>query len=286
MRICIMGGDRRDLYLAKDLDERGLHISISALARAEEFEMLHEEPDPTLAAQRADILICPVAGADKDGVLRRSSIPVHIPEVLRLTRNLRLLLIGSAAEPIAEVCREKGIVLVESMSDDELAILNSVPSAEGAVKMAMERIDYTIHGSRSLVMGFGRTGQTLAGLLSSMGSETAVAARKPSDRARVSALSMDPIAFDGLDSVLDRFDLIFNTIPALVLNEDRLRLISKGAVIIDLASPPGGVDYSASKSLRIEAALAPGLPGIVAPRTAGRILATVIPRLIREAGIG
>jgi dipicolinate synthase subunit A len=49
-------------------------------------------------------------------------------------------------------------------------------------------------------------------------------------------------------------------------------------VVIDLASAPGGTDFNAARELGLKAELAPGLPGIVAPVTAGRIIAELIVR--------
>jgi len=54
------------------------------------------------------------------------------------------------------------------------------------------------------------------------------------------------------------------------------------AVIIDLASKPGGTDFRYAERRGIKALLAPGLPGIVAPKTAGRIMADCLGRLLME----
>jgi dipicolinate synthase subunit A len=78
-------------------------------------------------------------------------------------------------------------------------------------------------------------------------------------------------------------DLIFNTVPALVLTRSLLSAMRRSAVVIDLASSPGGIDYQAAQELGVNAILAPGLPGLVAPRTAGEILASVVPRLVSES---
>jgi dipicolinate synthase subunit A len=53
-------------------------------------------------------------------------------------------------------------------------------------------------------------------------------------------------------------------------------------VIIDLASKPGGTDFRFAERRGIKAILAPGLPGIVAPKTAGRILASIVSQIIMQ----
>jgi len=47
-------------------------------------------------------------------------------------------------------------------------------------------------------------------------------------------------------------------------------------VIIDIASAPGGCDYTYCKKKGIHAKLCPGLPGQYAPKTSGEILAKAI----------
>jgi dipicolinate synthase subunit A len=53
-------------------------------------------------------------------------------------------------------------------------------------------------------------------------------------------------------------------------------------LIIDLASKPGGTDFRYAEKRGIKALLAPGLPGIVAPKTAGQIVANVMAQLLKE----
>jgi dipicolinate synthase subunit A len=190
--------------------------------------------------------------------------------------------VGLAKPKLAQIAAQKNLRLIETMKLDEVAILNSIPTAEGAVQMAMEMLPVTIHGCKALVLGFGRTGATLSRLLGAMGARTMVAARRPGYLARITELNLIPVPFYKLDEYLYDIEIIFNTVPVLVLTEEILRKVSPEAVIIDLASAPGGTDFRAAEVLGIKAVLAPGLPGKVAPRTAGMILAQVISRLLLE----
>ena len=146
----------------------------------------------------------------------------------------------------------------------------------------MEATSITIHGSNSFVLGFGRTGATLARLLHGMGAKVTVVARQQAQQARIYEMGMRPVTYAELPVRVPEADIIFNTVPDLILSSCILGKVSDEVVIIDLASPPGGTDFDAAKRLGIKALLAPGLPGKVAPKTAGRILAQVIPRLLIE----
>jgi dipicolinate synthase subunit A len=280
---CILGGDRRDAHFARAMLGLGYDVRVSCVPGADDLPAEAVVHDVHRAACGVSVLVCPVTGTDESGVLRRSTTPVDLLEILSGADGIKVLVIGTARQPVREIAAAKGIKIVESMRDDELAILNSIPSAEGAVQIAMQHSDFTIHGSRSAVLGFGRTGVTLASTLLALKSTVTVAARKRQDLAKARALGHIPLRFCKLKSALPSLDLVFNTAPALVLPRELLSAVKKTCVIVDLASPPGGVDFDAAKELGITAILAPGLPGLVAPRTAGEILSSVVPRLVDEA---
>ena len=93
-------------------------------------------------------------------------------------------------------------------------------------------------------------------------------------------MGLKVIHFAELKEKIQEAEFIFNTVPHMILDKYMLDQMSKEAVIIDIASSPGGTDFAYAESLRIKALLAPGLPGKVAPKTAGKILAQVYPQLI------
>lgn len=178
---------------------------------------------------------------------------------------------------------------IEVISGYRLAIppcptANAVPTAEGALYLAMESTDHTLHGSRCLIIGYGRIGRLLADRLLSLGAEVTVSARKYGDLAWIQAWGCQSIQTGALTGQLDRFDLIFNTAPALILDGARLRETREDCVIIDLASAPGGVDRKAAQRLDRQVICAPGLPGKVAPRTAAAAIRDSVYHILEERG--
>ena len=87
-----------------------------------------------------------------------------------------------------------------------------------------------------------------------------------------------------LTGELDRFDLIFNTAPALILDGARLRETREDCVIIELASAPGGVDLAEARRLGRQVIQAPGLPGKVAPRSAAAAIRDSIYHILEDRG--
>ena len=157
---------------------------------------------------------------------------------------------------------------------DNYAILNAIPTAEGAVKLAVENTAFTLWRSQVLVIGFGRVGKVLADRLKGMGCDVTVSARKASDLAMIDALGFKSINTGSINGKDLDFHIIFNTVDAEVINDESLKKTSCRC-IIDLSSK-GGFDLQAAKTAGITALKAPGLPGITAPKTAGEILANII----------
>lgn len=140
----------------------------------------------------------------------------------------------------------------------------------------MEHLPITIHGSRCLVVGFGRIGKLLSLRLQALGAKVTVSARSPADAALIRALGMQSEVTGPFAKGLDGYDLIVNTVPAPVLGPGELERTREDCLILDLASKPGGVDRSAGKALGRQVIHALSLPGRFAPATAGYLIRDTI----------
>jgi len=166
------------------------------------------------------------------------------------------------------------------MDHDEIAIYNSIPTSEGTLYYIMQNTEFTIHSANIHVIGAGRCGETLAKNLKSLGANVTISSRNPKLVARLFESGISVVKTD--ETILQKADVIINTVPALMLNEAQLQQVKKDVYIADIASAPGGVDFEHAKKLGIKAELLPALPGIVAPKTAARYLAQFIKRKIDE----
>lgn len=282
LKIAILGGDAREMYLANHLANLGFFVRVYGLpAKAQGNITVHQ--NLTEALEGAQVVILPTPGINEQGELYCTFL--EKPRVLTEADLNSLpactpVFVGAAGAYLKALAGRLRLNLIELLNLDEVAILNSIPSAEGAIQLAMEKLPITIHSSESLVLGFGRTGATLAHLLVALGARTVVIARNSAQRARAYQINCRTGDFPELPDLIAKADVVFNTVPALVIDEPLLRRASSQVLIIDLASAPGGVDFKAARRLGINAFLAPGLPGKVAPKTAGQILSQVISRLL------
>jgi len=170
------------------------------------------------------------------------------------------------------------------MDYDEIAIYNSIPTAEGTIYYIMKNTEHTIHGANIHVIGAGRCGETLAKSLRGLGANVSISSRNPSLVARLFESGTPVVKTD--EQALREADVIINTVPAMMLGYDQLQHVRKEAYIADIASAPGGVDFEYAKELGVKAELLPALPGIVAPKTAASYLAQFIKKQISNRGEG
>ena len=176
----------------------------------------------------------------------------------------------------------RGVQLYDYYEEPALARLNAVPTAEGCLGLLLQLRDRTIWESPFLVLGYGRVGRAVANRLAALGGRVTVAARAADQRAAARCSGCRAAPLTALPRLLPGFEAVVNTIPAPVLPAALLARLPAGAVIIDLASAPGGVDLAAADALGLCARFAPGLPGRCAPATAGALVADTVLRMLCE----
>ncbi|MBR5539677.1 MAG: dipicolinate synthase subunit DpsA, partial [Clostridia bacterium] len=209
---------------------------------------------------------------------------LEINAVIEALSEGTLLFCGKVGSNTKSVAKAHKIRVIDYNDCEEFQVKNAVPSAEGAVEIAMRETDKTLSDSRIFILGFGRIGKALLSILRGFSSDVTVAARKASDRALAKIFGAENVQFFDekfLLSIAD-CDIIFNTVPTLVLSRKILEKLRENCIIIDLASGEGGTDFSAAESLGIKAIHALALPGKVAPVSAGEIICDTVISLLNE----
>lgn len=281
--IAVIGGDSRQIAVAAALAGFGAKVRIFGHpSQAGEGMTFCENLEQAIAG--VQVIILPISGMNDQGKVRGRTVDqlLDVGSCSSIWSPGMIVLSGSLTEKWRRIAAESGVIVKEYGENDEIAILNSIPTAEGTIQLAMENLPITIHGSRVLVIGFGRVGVTVARMFQALGATVTVAARRRDLLARAWEMGCRTVLHDQLSTAVSAVDLIINTVPAMVLDDRILSLVSRDTVIIDLASPPGGTDFIAAETLGVKAILAPGLPGKVAPKTAGAILAKAIPEILEQ----
>lgn len=286
VQVLLLGGDARQLEVIRKLTELDAVVTICG------FDGLHSSLDGAIQAdfdeqlfENTDVLLLPAVGTDDSGIVPAvfsdREIKLTDSHIARLPQHSTVYA-GLAKPYLRNLCANHGIKLVELFDRDDVAIYNSIPTAEGAVMMAIQNTDITLHGSTCMVLGFGRTGITLTRTLRGLGANVKMGVHKSEHYARAVEMGFEPFYTDRLQQAVGNIDLLFNTIPTMIVTAQIIANLPSRAVIIDLASKPGGTDFRFAEKRGIKALLASSLPGIVAPKTAGRIIADCLVQLLSE----
>ena len=281
LKIAVIGGDLREKVYIPKMCQLGAEIFVYGNEKLRDFaEITYCETLEEI--KTVDAVVLPLTGISVKGEIHAPCFPykVFFSTIANNIKPQTPVFLGNATLLVKELAQKLKLTIIEIADDDELAILNAVPTAEGALRLAIELTPYTIHGSRVVIFGYGRVGKVTARLFKSVNAKVTVVARSIKQLALAEAFGFDTLNYYDKNNAIKYADIIINTIPALVIDKNDLANLSSSCVIIDLASQPGGIDYETSRQLDVIAVLASGLPGKVAPLTAGEIISRVLPKLI------
>ncbi len=276
----VVGGDRRQAELGRLLAGDGHSVRTYGLDRWKPVGA-----DTLDRAASADVVILPLPLCRGDGVLNCEEGAVPTADLFRRLRPQQRILAGQVRPQQRQEAEALGLTVEDYFLREELAVANAVPTAEGAVQLAMEHLPITIHGSRVLIIGYGRVGRLTAQRFQALGARVSVAARKYEQLAWAQAMGFGGEHLSNLKGWLCGYDLIVNTVPVQVLGREELEDVKPDCLILDLASKPGGVDLGAAGDLGLTVVWALALPGKVAPVTAGAAIRDTIYNMLREIGL-
>jgi dipicolinate synthase subunit A len=286
-KFTVVGGDLRSIKLAELIALEGNSVNIYGFNKAG-FEMkLVETENLAKAIDDAEIVIGPIPCSNDNESINAPFFDgkLSINDVFRTMTKNQLFIAGRLSDKIKHMAQIYNVYSIDLLEREEMAVLNAIPTAEGAIQIAMEEIPITLHNSNILILGFGRIGKILAKMLQGLGANVFVEARKYADIAWIRSYSYKPVLLSDLKSRLEQMDVIFNTIPHVILDQDMLARLGKETLIIDLASKPGGVDFEKARDLGVKAIWALSLPGKVAPLTAAEFIRDTVYNIMDELGV-
>ncbi len=280
----VAGGDLRQSYLANNLasDSKVYALGTDLYSLGESVINLDTIDD---LKESVDYVILPLP-VTNDGV--NINMPfygekVSLYSLIPFLKHNSVIFGGKIGKEAA-IFTYKGFEVIDYLEREELTVLNAVPTSEGAIQIAMEELSTTIYGLEVLITGFGRITKVMIKALIGLGAKVTVAARKYSDLAWARIFGCDAVHISELESTLPKYDILFNTVPAIIFDEKKLSMLKDNCLVIDLASKPGGVDFETAGRLGLKTIWALSLPGKVAPVTSGEIIAGTIRNILSERG--
>lgn len=262
-----VGGDERQTFAAEYIESCG---NTSAFAYT--YNELKKQ------ISQADIIVLPLP-LTRDGKHVNSDPKnglITLEELLFLLRSGMTVTGGMIGDELSQALLCKGITLYDYYKSEELAVLNSISTAEGVIYELIGNGKINLQGSKTLVTGYGKAASAVCRLLYLLGSEVVVAARSDRDRTAAKAHNCKAVSLYDIHNLECDFDFAVNTVPALVIDEKVICKLRKDCFMLEIASAPYGIDFEAAEKYGIRVKKAPSLPGRISPKSAGEAIAKII----------
>lgn len=275
INILIAGGDMRQVFCADKLAEEYNVCTIGFSGGLTD--------ESGLKNNLFDCLVLPVPPLDEKGNI---NTPCYENEISldNLSRYLKkdcLVFTGRSDKRLDEFF--SGNEIIDYMNLEELTLKNAIPTAEGALQIALDELPVTINRLPVLIVGMGRIGTALAEILKGFGADITVAVHNARGSAKARIHGIKSVCTKDMDT---GYGLVFNTVPELIFDRELLEKFGSDTLFIDLASRPGGFDFEAAAGLGKKVIWALGLPGKTAPVTAGEFVAESISCILTERSEG
>lgn len=286
----VIGGDMRQVYLAEELACGSKSVCFYALCGTPAKQLcftgaqICEAISLEAACQEAEYILCPIPFCRQEGLLNQSAVNQELPvsEILSGMKSGQTFFAGCIPESFRLKAEDTGVKVFDLMQDTELSYFNTIAAAEGAVCEAISCSPVNLHQSLCAVLGYGKCGRTICHYLKGMYARVYAFSNEEKELAEAGLITEKTGLLKDFNALAGEFDFIFNTIPAQVINSEILKTIKPHTAIIDIASAPGGVDYSAAKKLERRAVFCPGLPGKYAPYSSAKAVWKTIQKILQE----
>jgi dipicolinate synthase subunit A len=167
------------------------------------------------------------------------------------------------------------------MKSEEFAVRNALLTAEAALALTIGGTDKSVFENNILILGCGRVGKAVALLLKRLGVSAAIATYDKGE-ADSASLYADTIYFgEQFKARLSEYDVVINTVPALLLEEADLQTLGTGTLIIELASVPC-LDTAKLDKYQFEYFSAQGLPAKYSAESAAKLMYARVKEILEE----
>lgn len=288
MKALFLGGDKRQLEIINDLYYRDIKIDVVGYEKASLPDAITKKEIDDIDISDYHIIVFPVSGVKGDLSIAAefSEKPINIKiDLLMGARENSLIFTGIKTRILDEMLRISKTKAVALMDDEEVKKENGIPTVEGILGDIIYNTSFTINGSTVFVIGYGNIGKRLVRDLIQLGAKTIIGVKDIKEFSDLKGRGFCPILTNNTRSMaqtISNCDVIINTVPSLIIDAELLRFIDSDTYVLDISSFPHGIDFEMAEKLNIQAKTLLGIPSLVAPKTAGKILSKKINHIIKE----
>ncbi len=291
----LLGGDGRQAVVAKRLLSLGHTVRIFGLGeQSAEISGAEIYMSAEKAVAGCDAVLLPLP-LSRDNIslnltsVEKKDIPTLSDIVKYTAKNRKTIIVGGIIpKEMRELADDLSVETADYYESDDLQKKNALPSAEGALMVAMQNTDKVIEGMPVLVSGYGRIAKLLSERLKKLGASVTVAARRDEVLCEIAMSGYNAVKTadtDEMSRTVGECEVIFNTVPSVIFSGRILDSAKRKPLYIEIASTPGGIDIPYARELGYRILFAPSLPGKYAPATAGEYIFETIRDILVQRGM-
>ena len=197
---------------------------------------------------------------------------VEVKDLCEYLQPGQRLFAGAVDQSLLESIRKKGVECLDYMQEERIALYNTIATAEGTIGEILQTFPYNLHGTRVLLLGYGRCAKVLAEKLKALGVRVSVYARREEALMEAYVHGASTIKTKEPAEQLRDFPIVINTIPDRIFTEKDLEKMDKRTRVYEIASYPYCMDPKAAEKKGIAFRICAGLPGKYSPASSAMIL--------------
>lgn len=292
MKALFLGGDKRQLEIIDDLYHRDIEIDVVGYEKANLSKDINKKKLNEIKISDYEIIMFPVSGVkgDLSVTAEYSDEPIIINiDLLLDAQKKALIFTGIKTKILDEMLRISKLNAITLMEDDDIKKENGIPTVEGILADIIYNTPFTINGSTIFVIGHGNIGKRLSSNLNTLGANTIIGVKDVKEFSKLVGCGLNAVLTYNRKSMAQAIancDIIINTVPSLIIDSELLRFANEDTYILDISSYPHGVDFEMAEKLGLQAKTLLGIPSLVAPKTAGKILSKKINLIVKEGKNG
>jgi len=285
MKFSVIGGDLRTINLAKMLADDKNEVYVFGMEKSEDIEndrKIIKCNTLERAIEKTSVIIgsIPFSRDNEEMYASFSENIIKIDDLVKNNYKEKIFIAGNISNDAKSKLEKSFGKVIDIMKQEELVVLNTIATAEGAIEVAIKNTDKIIHGSKVLILGFGRVAKEVAKKFDGISAKVTCAARKNTDLAWIKALGYEGVNINELGEDLKKYDIIINTVPQMIIDKEEMKYMKENILLIDLASTPGGINIEDAQKMNLKFVWALALPGKVAPVTSAEFIKDTIYNLI------
>ena len=272
-KICLIGGDRRNLELAKLLicDENNVVKTFANenmnIEGVEEYSSLEE----AISTSNIIVTAIPISKDKKYLTSNYTNLKIELEYFFSKLKN-SFLISGMIPKEFEDIIKNNNNNVLDLLKDESYVIANAKITVEGIIKYLIENTKTSIFNSKILIIGYGRIGKILCNVLKNFTENIYCVSNRNDEIELMKANAIKSISYEELDKYLKEFEIIVNTVPKLILNNKKIMKLNKEVFVLDIASKPGGIDHDFAAKNNINCLWKLGIPSEISPIECAKII--------------